>query len=221
MAIRSGVARVETEGDALRVPDCPANASKVLKWSTEVCAATNGVLNAGDGVVPLGGLMNGIKFNYQPANTCLLVGCNSSLAKVRAWVHDAGRNAQLLAAFGLLQLQCPALGTHVCIRGRKIYQVTVVTDQVPLGVNMPSSFSDGGAKVCCFIISERLPLPLPLILGEHLHAIETKANRIVNSKMHATSDTEVTANKHLDVRLTVLIRKQRYQRGGSACGIDA
>ena len=221
MAIRSGVACIETESDPLRMLDRPANASKMLKWSTEVCSATNGVLNASDGAVPLGGLMNGIKFNHQPANARLLVCCISSLAEVRAWVHDAGRNAQLLAAFGLLELQCPALGTHIRIRGRKIYQVTVVTDQVPLGVDMPPSVSDGGAEVCCFIISERLPLPLPLILGEHLHAIETKANRIVNSKMHATSDTEVTANKHLDVRLTVLIRKQRYQRGCSACGIDA
>jgi hypothetical protein len=165
--------------------------------------------------------MNGIKFNYQPANARFFVRCISSLAKVRARVHDAGWNAQLLAAFGLLQLQCPALGTHVCIRGRQVHQVTVVTDQVPLGVNMPSSVSDGGAEVGCFLISERLPLPLPLILGEHLHAIETKANRIVNGQMHAASDTEVTTNKHLVVRLTVLIRKQRYQRGCSACGIDA
>ena len=216
MAIRSGVTCVETEGDALRVLDCPANASKMLKWSTEVCSATNGVLNASDGAVTLGGLMNGIKFNHQPANARLLVGCNSSLAKVRAWVHDAGRNAQLLAAFGLLQLQCPALGTHVCIRGRQVHQVTVVTDQVPLGVNMPSSFSDGGAEVGCFIISERLPLPLPLILGEHLHAIETKSNRIEDGQMHAASDTEMTTNKHLVDRLAVLIRKQRYQRGCSA-----
>ena len=72
--------------------------------------------------------MNGIKFNHQPANARLLVCCISSLAEVRAWVHDAGRNAQLLAAFGLLQLQCPALGTHVCIRGRQVHQVTVVAD---------------------------------------------------------------------------------------------
>lgn len=86
---------------------------------------------------------------------------------------------------------------------------------------MPTSIIDGGAKGCCFIISERLPLPLPLILGEHLHAIETKANCIVNSQMHAASDTEVTANKHLSVRLAVLICKQRYQRGCGARGIDA
>jgi hypothetical protein len=88
-------------------------------------------------------------------------------------------------------------------------------------VDMPPSVSDGGAEVGCFLISERLPLPLPLILGEHLHAIETKANRIVNGQMHAASDTEVTTNKHLVVRLVVLIRKQRYQCGCSACGIDA
>ena len=216
MAIRSSVARVETERDALWVLDRSANTRKMVKRSTEVCAATDGVLNASDGAVPLGGLMNGIKFSHQPANTRLLVGCNSSLAEVRARVHDAGRNAQLLAAFGLLQLQCPALGTHVCIRGRQVHQVTVVTDQVPLGVNMPPSVSDGGAEICCFIISERLPLPLPLILGEHLHAIETKANRILNGQMHAASDTEMTTNKHLVDRLAVLIRKQRYQRGCSA-----
>jgi hypothetical protein len=54
-----------------------------------------------------------------------------------------------------------------------------------------------------------------------LHAIETKANRIVNGQMHAASDTEVTANEHLVVRLAVLIRKQRYQRGCGTCGIDA
>jgi hypothetical protein len=85
---------------------------------------------------------------------------------------------------------------------------------------MPPSVSDGGVKVCCFIISERLPLPLPLILCEHLHAIESKTNRIMNGKMHAASDTEMTTNKHLVVRLAVLIRKQRYQCGCSACGID-
>ena len=216
MAIRSGVACIETERDALRVLDRPANARKMVKRSTEVCATTDGVLNASDGAVTLGGLMNGIKFNYQPANTRLLVGCISSLAEVRTRVHDAGRNAQLLAAFGLLQLQCPALGTHVCIRGRQVHQVTVVTDQVPLGVNMPTGILDGGPKVGCFIISERLPLPLPLILGEHLHAIETKANRVLNGQMHAASDTEMTTNKHLVDRLAVLIRKQRYQRGCSA-----
>ena len=128
MAIRRGVARVETESDALWVLDRSANTRKMVKRSTEVCAATDGVLNASDGAVPLGGLMNGIKFSYQPANTRLLVGCISSLAKVRAGVHDAGRNTKLLAAFGLLQLQCPALGTHICIRGRQVHQVTVVTD---------------------------------------------------------------------------------------------
>lgn len=104
MTIRGGVAGVETESDALWVLDRPANARKMLKWSTEVCAATNGVLNAGDGAVTLGGLMNGIKFNHQPANARLLVCCISSLAEMRTWVHDAGRNAKLLAAFGLLQL---------------------------------------------------------------------------------------------------------------------
>ena len=207
MAIRSGVARVETERDARWVLDRSANTRKMVKRSTEVCAATDGVLNASDGAVPLGGLMNGIKFSHQPANTRLLVGCISSLAKVRAGVHDAGRNAQLLAAFGLLQLQCPALSTHIGVRRCEIHQVTVVTHQVPLGVNMPPSVSDGGAEVCCFIISERLPLPLPLILGEHLHAIETKANRILNGQMHAASDTEMTTNKHLVDRLAVLIRE--------------
>ena len=216
MAIRSGVARVETERDALWVLDRSANTRKMVKRSTEVCAATDGVLNASDGAVPLGGLMNGIKFSHQPANTRLLVGCNSSLAEVRARVHDAGRNAQLLAAFGLLQLQCPALGTHVCIRGRQVHQVTVVAHQVPLRMDMPTGILNGGPKVGCFLISQRLPLPLPLILGEHLHAIETKTNRIVNGQMHAASDTEVTANKHLVDRLAVLIRKQRYQRGCSA-----
>jgi hypothetical protein len=86
---------------------------------------------------------------------------------------------------------------------------------------MPTGILDGRPKVGCFLISERLPLPLSLILGEHLHAIETKSNRIEDGQMHAASDTEMTANKHLVVRLTVLIRKQRYQRGCSACGIDA
>jgi hypothetical protein len=54
-----------------------------------------------------------------------------------------------------------------------------------------------------------------------LHAIKAKSNRIEDGQMHAASDTEMTANKHLVVRLVVLIRKQRYQCGCSACGIDA
>jgi hypothetical protein len=62
---------------------------------------------------------------------------------------------------------------------------------------------------------------LPLILGEHLHAIETKSNRIADGQMHAASDTEVTANEHLGVRLAVLIRKQSQQCCCGACGMDA
>jgi hypothetical protein len=83
-------------------------------------------------------------------------------------------------------------------------------------MDMPTGILNGGPKVGCFLIGERLPLPLPLILGEHLHAIETKSNRIEDSQMHSASDTEMTANEHLGVRLAVLIRKQRYQRGCSA-----
>ena len=79
---------------------------------------------------------------------------------------------------------------------------------------------DGGAKGLDFVLVKRLPLPLPLILGEHLHAIESKANRIVNGQMHAASDTEMTTNKHLVDRLAVLIRKQRHECGCSTCGID-
>jgi hypothetical protein len=62
---------------------------------------------------------------------------------------------------------------------------------------------------------------LSLILGEHLHAIETKSNRIEDGQMHAASDTEMTANKHLVVHLGVLIRKQSQQCCCGACGMDA
>ena len=85
---------------------------------------------------------------------------------------------------------------------------------------MPTGVLDGGPKVGCFLISERLPLPLPLILGEHLHAIETKSNSIEDGQMHTAGDTEMTANEHLVVRLAVLIRKQRHQRGCGTCCID-
>ena len=85
---------------------------------------------------------------------------------------------------------------------------------------MPTGVLDGGPKVGCFLISERLPLPLPLILGEHLHAIETKSNSIEDGQMHTAGDTEMTANEHL-VHLAVLIRKQRKQRCCGACGMDA
>jgi hypothetical protein len=214
------MARVETERYAFRVLDCPTNARKMLQRSAEVCAAADGVLNASNGVIALRGLMNGIKFNHQPTNARFLVCCISSLAEVRARVHDAGWNAQLLATFGLLQLQCPALGTHIGVRRCEVHQVTVVAHQVPLRMDMPAGILNGGSKVGCFLISQRLPLPLSLILGEHLHAIKAKSNRIVNGQMHAASDTEMTANEHL-VHLAVLIRKQRKQRCCGACGMDA
>jgi hypothetical protein len=92
---------------------------------------------------------------------------------------------------------------------------------VPFRVNMPTGILDGGTKVGCFLISERLPLPLPLVLGEHLHAIKAKSNRIEDGQMHAASDTEMTANKHLVIHLAVLIRKQRKQRCCGTCGMDA
>ncbi len=53
---------------------------------------------------------------------------------------------------------------------------------------------DGGAKGLDFVLVKRLPLPLPLILGEHLHAIKAKTHAIVNGQMHAARDAELNAN---------------------------
>jgi len=191
------VARVETECNALGILYRSANASKVLEWTTKIRSATDGVLNASDGAIPLGGTVNGVKFSDKSANTRFFIDRIASRAKMRTRVHDARGYAELLTTLRFLQLQRAALGSHFRIRRGQVHQIAVVAYQSAFWVRVPASAMHGGAKCLDFLVSQWLPLPLPLILCEYLHAVKFQALRFLHGKVHTTCDAKMTADKHL------------------------
>ena len=107
---------------------------------------------------------------------------------VRPGMRDEVRDAQQRAAVQLLDEQLDALPPELLVRGTEIDQVTVVADGV-----LDLRFFLVREPVADFAVGQRLALPLPLVLGEDLHAVHVELARFEERVVQAAGDGEMGA----------------------------